>query len=124
MQALEVRRVKSSENLLHPGEYVFIEKRSPIIRTEREPLLPPTGFFRRMYWNLFGKKYELKQFVELLWPNYDAIILNCPDCNSPCATTAKHKIISIEPLTLEIPLTCPYCKTKSFAIKDGKLMHA
>jgi len=25
---------------------------------------------------------------------------------------------------LEIPLTCPYCKTKSFTIREGKLMAA
>lgn len=122
--ALEVKRVKSSEDLLHPGEYVFIEKRAPKITVERTPLTPPTGFLKRLAWNFFGKKYEIKQYVELLWPEHDAIILNCPTCNGPCATTKNHKIISIEPLTLEIPLTCPYCKTLSYEIKEGKIMTA
>jgi hypothetical protein len=69
--ALEVKRVKSSEDLLHPGEYVFIEKRAPKITVERMPLRPPTKFFKHIAWNLFGKKYELKQHVELLWPEHD-----------------------------------------------------
>lgn len=124
MQALEVRRVPLSEDLSRPGDYVYIEKRAPRVQNQHVPLSPPSGLFRRFYWNAFGKKYELKQIVELLWPDYDAVILNCPVCNGPCATTKKHKIISVEPLTLEIPLTCPYCKTKSFTITEGKLMPA
>ncbi len=124
LPALEVKRVKSSEDLLNPGEYVFIEKRSPKITVERTPLEPPQGFIKKLLWNFVGKKYDFKQYVELLWPEYDAIILNCPACNGPCATTKNHKIISIEPLTLEIPLTCPYCKTRSFDIKEGKIMNA
>jgi len=31
----------------------------------------------------FGKKYEMKQIVELQWPEYDVAIVNCPDCGSP-----------------------------------------
>jgi hypothetical protein len=43
MEALEVRRVSSSEDLLHPREYVFIPKRDPKITVERRPLDPPTA---------------------------------------------------------------------------------
>jgi hypothetical protein len=124
MQALEVRRVPLSEDLSSPGDFVFIGKRAPRITVERLALEAPSGFFKKLWWNAFGKKYEMKQIVELVWPDYDAIILNCPACNGPCATTKRHKIISIEPLTLEIPLTCPYCKTKSFTITEGKLIVA
>jgi hypothetical protein len=116
-QALQVRRVSSSADLLHPGEYVFIEKRPPQITIEKKPLANP-GFFRRM----FHRDYELKQIVELVWPDYDVAILNCPECNTPLATTARRKIISVEPLTLELPLTGLYCKTKSFAIENGRLI--
>jgi hypothetical protein len=41
MEALEVRRVSSSADLLHPGEYVFIAKRQPKITVERRPPLNP-----------------------------------------------------------------------------------
>lgn len=54
--------------------------------------------------------------LELLWPEIDTVILNRPVCNSPCATAKNHKILSIEPLKLEIPLTWPYFKTKTFKI--------
>jgi hypothetical protein len=121
MQALEVRRVPSSSDLLHPGEYVFIPKRDPKIAIERQPLTPPTGFVNRALWNCFGKKYEMKQILELISPEIDTIIINCPTCNTPCATTNRHKILSVEPLTLEIPLTCPYCKDVTFFVKAGKL---
>jgi aspartate carbamoyltransferase regulatory subunit len=124
LKALEVRRVSLSEDLSRPGDYVYIEKRAPRIQIERTPLTAPAGILEKLWWKFFGKKYELKQIVELVWPDYDAIILNCPECNSPCATTKRHKIVSIEPLALEIPLTCPYCKTKSFTITEGKLMPA
>jgi hypothetical protein len=124
MQALEVRRVRLSEDLSSPGDFVFIGRRAPRITVERLPLEAPSGFFKRLWWNYFGKKYEMKQIVELVWPDYDTIILNCPECNNPCATTKNHKILSIEPLTLQIPLTCPYCKTKSFTITEGKLIAA
>src|ERR1017187_1370596 len=39
-QALEVKRVQHSENLLHPGEYVFVAKRQPIITVEKHPIGP------------------------------------------------------------------------------------
>ena len=124
MQALEVRRVNLSEDLSSPGDFVYIAKRQPRITVERLPLEAPAGILEKLWWKFFGKKYEMKQIVEMVWPDYDAIILNCPACNGPCATTKRHKIVSIEPLTLEIPLTCPYCKTKSFTIREGKLMAA
>jgi len=124
MQALEVRRVRLSEDLSSPGDFVFIGKRQPRVTVERLPLEAPAGILEKLWWKFFGKKYEMKQIVEMVWPDYDAIILNCPACNGPCATTKRHKILSIEPLTLEIPLTCPYCKTKSFTITEGKLIAA
>jgi hypothetical protein len=132
MQALEVRRVPLSEDLSRPGDYVFIGKRPPRIQIERTPLSPPEDdgrtntmfLLRLLWWKFFGKKHEMKQVVELVWPDYDTVILNCPACNSPLAMPKANKIVSIEPLTLEIPLTCPYCKTKSFTITEGKLIAA
>jgi hypothetical protein len=121
MQAVELRRVSSSTDLLRPGEYVFIPKREPEIIIERQSIGPPSGFFKWIWWKWFGKRHELKQYIELLWPETDTVILNCPQCGGPCTTTKYHKIISIEPLTLETPLTCPHCGTNGFSIKDGKI---
>jgi hypothetical protein len=122
--AQEVKRVPTSEDLLHPGEFVFIPKREPIRTFESTPIAPPTGAFRRLWWDLFGKKYEIKQIVELLWPEIDTVIMNCPECNSPLATTRSHTIVSLEPLTIETPLTCPYCRTNTFKVAEGKIMTA
>jgi hypothetical protein len=116
LEAIQVRRVPISPDLLNPGDYVFIPKKKPLITEERVAINSPT-FFQRM----FRKTYEIKETVIRLWPEIDTVIINCPDCNSPIATTSTHKIISIEPLTIEIPITCPYCKTKSFTITAGKL---
>jgi uncharacterized protein YbaR (Trm112 family) len=124
MEALAVRRVSTSADLANPGEYVFIEKRQPRRNVEQIPIEPPSGFFRRLWWEWFGKKYTLRVVLEMLWPEIDTIILNCPVCNGPCATTKNHKIISVEPLTLEIPLTCPYCKTNTFVVREGQIMTA
>ena len=122
--AQEVKRVPHSEDLLHPGDYVFIGKREPRRTFQSIPLNPPTGRIRRLWWKWFGKKYELKPFVELQWPEIDTVIVNCPDCNQAFATTQNHEIVSIEPLTLLHPLTCPYCKTNTFKINEGKIMLA
>ena len=124
MEGLPVRRVSASDELAKPGDFVFIQKRQPIITLERTPLLPPTGFFKRLWWGWFGKQYELKQIVELLWPERDTVILNCPQCAQPLASTDKHKIISKEPLTIETPLTCPYCRTFTFKVMEGKIITA
>jgi hypothetical protein len=123
-QTIPVRRVSTSEELLRPGEYVFIAKRPPLITVEKVPLYPPagsTGFFKLLWWSLFGKKFDTKQTVELVWPEVDTIILNCPDCATPFATSERHKILSIEPLTIDIPVTCPYTKDRSFEISQGKI---
>lgn len=122
--ALEVKRLPHSEDLLHPGDYVFVGKREPRRNVEMVPIQAPTNRFHRLWWNAFGKKYALREVLELLWPEIDTIIVNCPICNSPCATTRSHRILSIDPLTLEIPLTCPYCKTNTFKIEEGKIMLA
>ena len=131
--ALEVKRVPHSEDLLHPGDYVFIGKREPR-RTFHSvaiepPLERPDGTvigdaFRYLSWKLFGKKFELKPIVESVWPDIDTVIVNCPACNQAFATTQNHKILSVEPLTLNIPLTCPYCKTNTFKIEEGKISAA
>jgi len=121
MQALEVRRVQSSADLLVPGDYVFIPKREPKKIVIKTPHVPPEGFFRRLFWDWFGKKYALREVLEALWPAFDTIILICPECKNAFATTERHKIFSVEPLTLSMPLTCPYCKTMSFDIKEGKI---
>jgi hypothetical protein len=122
--AIKVRRVPRSDELLQPGDYVFIGKREPKRTVEQILIEAPTNRFRRLWWNWFGKKYALREVLELLWPEIDTVIVNCPACNSPCATTRNHKILSIEPLTLEIPLTCPYCKTNTFKIEEGNIMLA
>jgi hypothetical protein len=124
MEALAVKRVPSSADLLNPGEYVFIPKRQPIRTVQQIAIDPPKNRFRRLWWNAFGKKYALREVLELLWPEIDTVIVNCPVCNGPCATTRNHKIISIEPLTLEIPLTCPYCKTQTFKVEEGTMIPA
>jgi hypothetical protein len=122
MQALEVRRVTHSEDLLKPGDYCYVPKRAPIVTYERKPLEAPRGLIQKIRWHFFGEKYEMKQIVELQWPAYDVAILNCPDCNSPFATTTHHKILSVEPLTIETAVTCPYSKDITFKVSEGKIL--
>jgi hypothetical protein len=76
VKALEVRRVELSEDLQKPGDFVLIQKGEPIRKVERTPIYPPSGFIHRIWWNAFGQKYEVKQVIELLWPDYDTMILN------------------------------------------------
>lgn len=123
IKEIEVRRVEHSEDLASPGDYVFIAKREPKVTVEKHPLLPPEGRLKRIWWAFFGAKYELKTNIEPFWPDRGVIVVNCPVCNSPCATT-RHTIECVEPLTLDIPILCPYCRTTSFEIKDGKLITA
>jgi hypothetical protein len=85
--AQEVKRVPHSEDLLHPGDYVFVPRREPIVNVYRQPVHPPTGFLRRLWWNLFGAKFEVSRTVVPLRPDIDAVILNCPLCNLPIGTT-------------------------------------
>jgi hypothetical protein len=124
MEAIAVRRVSASDELVKPADYVFIGKRQPIVTVERLTLLPPSGFLKRIWWNAFGRKYELKRIVELLWPERDTVILNCPHCNQPIATTDRHRIVSLDPLTIETSLTCPYCRTFTFEVREGRIMTA
>src|ERR1700722_2667475 len=98
MQALQVPavqaiRVKSSEDLLHKGEYVLIPARKPEIRIEKTPIAPPNGFFKRLWWNYLGKKYETKEIVTEVWPTIDTVVIQCPNCNGPLATTKQHAIL-------------------------------
>jgi hypothetical protein len=134
LQTLEVRRVPSSSDLMQAGDYCLIQKREPIVTTERARVLrveAPKGIIRRLAWTLLGPKYQVKESVETLWPDYDAIILMCPHCNQPIGTTKDHRIVNIEPLTIEKPLACAYSRqsptappTIAFQIKDGKIMPA
>jgi hypothetical protein len=45
--AQEVKRIPHSEDLLHPGDYVFVPRREPIVNIYRQPVPPPTGFIRK-----------------------------------------------------------------------------
>ncbi len=109
---------------MQPGDFAFVAKRDPIRKVEQVQIDPPTGFFRRLWWEWFGKKYALREVLELLWPEYDAVLITCPSCHIPSATTREHKIISLDPLTIETPITCPYCKTVTFKVEEGQLVTA
>ncbi|HEY2471056.1 MAG TPA: hypothetical protein VGI45_24890 [Terracidiphilus sp.] len=122
--AQEVKRVLHSEELLHPGDFVFIPKREATKRFESVPVQPPKGRIARWIWKHFGKKFELKPIFEEVWPAHDAIVINCPICNGPVATTNYHPIATLDPLTIEKPITCPYCRTFTFKVVEGKIMLA
>ena len=131
MQALELRRVTVSADLMQAGDFAFVPKREPIREVTRPPVDPPAGFFKSILWSVFGKKYVEKVTILPLWPEYDAVILMCPHCNQAIGTTKEHHIVSTDPLTIEQPLACAYSKpaptalpTIAFSIKDGKIMSA
>jgi hypothetical protein len=132
LQTLEVHRVASSADILQPGDYCFIAKRDPIRRFEPVAVELPKGFWKRIVWVMQGRpSTAMKEVLELVWPEYDAIIMNCPHCNQPIGTTKDHKILSVEPLTIEKPLGCAYSRagfskapTIAFQVKDGKIMPA
>jgi Zn finger protein HypA/HybF involved in hydrogenase expression len=115
-------RVKSSEDLLNKGEYVFIQARKPEVRSEKTPIAAPSGKLAQWLWLRVGKKYETKEIVTEVWPKIDTVILNCPKCNGTLGTTKEHTILSVEPLKLDLPLTCPYCRSFTFEVKEGNLI--
>jgi hypothetical protein len=119
MQAREVRRVPRSEDLSKPGDYCYVPKRAPIVTYERKPLESPRGLVQKIRWHFFGKKYGMKQIVELQWPEYDVAILNCHNCNSPFATTKFHKILSIEPLTARLFSLRPHSPIPSLELTSA-----
>jgi len=122
LQTIEVRRVSHSEDLLVPGDYVFIPARPPRVATETVPLDPPRTFWKALWWTWFGQKSIIREIREEVWPGYDAILIVCPACRQPLSTGKSHVIESLEPLTIEKPITCPYCRTVTFTVADGKLI--
>jgi hypothetical protein len=76
MEGFLVRRVPGLEDMLHPGDYVFVGKRVPIRTMEQAPVAPPKNCFQRLWWNWFGKKCALREVLELSWPEVDTVILN------------------------------------------------
>lgn len=129
---LEVRRVATSPDIEKAGDYCFIAKREPIRTLEPLPIETPQGFFRKLAWRLFGKKRSYKETVLPQWPDYDAIVMACPHCGQAIGTTKEHRILSVEPLTIDKPLACAYScpavkgslPTVAFLVKDGKIMPA
>jgi len=128
---LQLHRVPYSPDLEKPGDFAFVSKREPLREITRTPVHPPTGFFKRLLWEMFGQKYDEKETVLPLWPDYDAVILVCPHCSQPIGTTKEHHIVSTDPLTIEEPLACAYSHptqkalpTIAFKVQDGKIMPA
>jgi hypothetical protein len=134
-KSVNLRRVASSADLTYPGDFVFIAKRDPVRTIMMLPKNPPNGFFKRIIWKFAGKKYDTKEILDPRWPEQDTIVLLCPHCSQPLATTKEHKIVFLDPLTLDKPLACPYSRSSitgqtnddsavSFAIQEGKIMTA
>lgn len=117
---ITARRVPSSADLMKQGDYVLVPKREPIRRYEAVAG-SPTGFWARFIWVIRGRQPLVKEVVEALWPEYDAIILNCPNCNQSCATSKDHVIVSVEPLTIDRPIACPYCRSAEFKVSEGTI---
>jgi hypothetical protein len=133
MEAIDLRRVPSSADLASPGDFVYIAKREPMRTVVTRPIDPPRGFFKKLIWTLIGAKFDFREEFEPRWPDYDAIILLCPHCSMPLATTKRHTIVLLDPLTLDIPLACEYSRSKgvsaqendgvaSFAIQQGQII--
>jgi hypothetical protein len=137
LTTLPVRRVPFSADIEKPGDYCFISKREPVRNLEL--VIPnPRNVWQASWWLIrsafgFYPAPEVKnETVEIRWPDYDAIILLCPHCSQPIATTKDHRIVSLEPLTIEKPLACVYSRdvqrdsqpTVFFTIKDGNIMPA
>jgi hypothetical protein len=93
MQALEVRRVKSSEDLLNPGDYVFIPARPPEITIEKKPIVAPVGFWKTLIWALFNKKYELIETKTEAWPSVETHHHRCPTHMLCCRTHNAHEAV-------------------------------
>ena|SRR3569832_1968025 len=131
-QCLTVHRVPTSADLLQPGDYCFIAKREPIRTYETVTTERPSGFWRGLVWSIFGAKTTTKVTASPQWPECDTIIMQCPHCNQTIGTTKEHRILSVEPLTLDRPLACAYSRgaekgalpTIAFTIKDGNIMPA
>jgi hypothetical protein len=135
-KSLELRRVSSSADLASPGDFVYIAKREPLKTVLMVPIDPPRGFFKRIVWNIAGKKFAVREELDPRWPEQDTIVLLCPHCSQPLATTKEHKIVSLDSLTLNKPLACPYSRSRgisaqadvstevSFEIVEGKIMTA
>jgi hypothetical protein len=129
--AVQAHRVPVSPDILKAGDYCFIPKKDPMRTYETVLAEPPTGRWKRIIWALFRSKTITKVTELPLWPNYDAVVMACPHCNQPIGTTKDHKIVSVEPLTLDKPLACAYSSagfrsaaTIAFEVKDGKIMPA
>jgi hypothetical protein len=135
-KSLDLRRVSSSADLASPGDFVYLAKREPLRTVVMVPIDPPRGFFKGTIWNLIGRKFDVREELEPRWPEHDTIILLCPHCSQPIATTKEHNIVSLDPLTLDKPLACPYSRSSisgpqasdtnavSFAINEGKITTA
>jgi hypothetical protein len=100
--ALEVKRVQHSEDLLHPGEYVFVPKREPIVTIEKLPTQPPQGKFKLPCWTSFRKKEESKQIVETAVARTGCNHPELPYLQGRMRHGENHKIISVEPHAFEI----------------------
>src|SRR4051812_47346990 len=110
IQTLEVRRVPFSADIEKPGDYCFIAKRAPIRTFESVIAEPPTGFWRSLVWAICGKKQMTKETVLPQWPDYDAVVLACPHCGQAIGTTKEHRIVRVEPLTIDKPVACVYSR--------------
>jgi hypothetical protein len=133
LQTPKVSRVPASDDLEPAGDYCFVPKREPIRKFEPVALEVPTGFWRTLLWLFRGRpRAAMKELTEIVWPDYDAIVMLCPHCNRGIGTTKDHKLMSLEPLTIEKPLACAHfalratggLPTVMFEGKDGKIMPA
>jgi hypothetical protein len=133
-KALEVRRVATSPDIERPGDYCFIAKREPIRTYDTMTVERPRGIWTAilMALGIPATKRVTRETLLPQWPDYDAIVMACPHCGQPIGTTKEHRIVSVEPLTIDQPIACAYSRgagkfdtpTVAFTVKDGKIMPA
>ena len=58
-------------------------------------------------WAFVRKKYEIIETKNESWSEVNSIIIVCPECKVPFASSKLHSIFSEEPLTINRSLTCP-----------------
>lgn len=99
---------QTGKQSLEPGEFYF--------RPTAIPITTKPHWFKR----LFGAKEKQS------WDFVTTVVIACPYCGVPIMTGTVHKVVSRKPLTIEMPITCPYDQDNphSFKVVKGKIVAA
>ena len=120
--AQEVKRVSTPDEPLHRGDVVFLQKREPIKTFESVPCRSAERHRCALALATVREQVRTEAGVRAGMAGHRHLRHALPHLQRPNGSHEASPITSLDPLTIDAPITCPFCSTFTLKVVEGRIL--